>query len=82
MTVKGIETKDQHIHNLAKIVGGARSILYHKEDLLAYDCDAFTVHRHLPEQLSFLKIRRKFPGLSNTVRIISYLSSLAEQVLV
>ena len=55
MTVKGIETKDQHIHNLAKIVGGARSILYHKEDLLAYDCDAFTVHRHLPRAVVFPK---------------------------
>ncbi|MFC5588742.1 FAD-linked oxidase C-terminal domain-containing protein [Sporosarcina soli] len=55
MTVKGIDTKDKHILNLAKIVGGARSILYHKEDLLAYDCDAFTVHKHLPRTVVFPK---------------------------
>ncbi|MCG7334334.1 FAD-binding protein [Sporosarcina sp. ACRSM] len=55
MTVKGIDTKDKHIINLAKIVGGARSILYHKEDLLAYDCDAFTVHKHLPRTVVFPK---------------------------
>jgi glycolate oxidase len=55
MTVKGIDTKDQHILNLAKIVGGARSILYHKADLLAYDCDAFTVHKHLPRTVVFPK---------------------------
>ncbi len=55
MTIKGIDTKDKHILNLAEIVGGARSILYHKEDLLAYDCDAFTVHKHLPRTVVFPK---------------------------
>jgi glycolate oxidase len=55
MAVKKIETKDKHIINLANIVGGAGSILYHKEDLLAYDCDAFTIHKHLPKTVVFPK---------------------------
>ena len=55
MMVKKLETKDKHIINLANIVGGSRSILYHKEDLLAYDCDGFTVHRHLPKTVVFPK---------------------------
>lgn len=55
MAVKKIETKDKHIINLANIVGGARSILYHKADLLAYDCDAFTIHKHLPKTVVFPK---------------------------
>jgi glycolate oxidase len=50
-----IETNDKHINNLATIVGGAHSILYHKEDLLAYDCDGFTIHRHLPKTVVFPK---------------------------
>ncbi|MBP3040626.1 FAD-binding protein [Bacillaceae bacterium Marseille-Q3522] len=44
---------DPHIKNLANIVGGKRSILYHKEDLLAYDCDGFTIHKHLPRAVVF-----------------------------
>lgn len=55
MAVNKIETKDKHIINLANIVGGSSSILYHKEDLLAYDCDGFTVHRHLPKTVVFPK---------------------------
>lgn len=55
MVVKGIKTKDKHINNLADIVGGARSILYHKEDLLAYECDGFTIHKHLPKTVVFPK---------------------------
>lgn len=55
MALKEIKTKDQHIKNLANIVGGARSILYHKEDLLAYDCDGFTLHKHLPKAVVFPK---------------------------
>ncbi|MBA2870357.1 glycolate oxidase [Anoxybacillus calidus] len=55
MAVKDVKTKDQHIENLAKIVGGAQSILYKKEDLLAYDCDGFTIHRHLPKAVVFPK---------------------------
>ncbi len=53
MAVKDVQTKDKHIENLAKIVGGAQSILYKKEDLLAYDCDGFTIHRHLPKAVVF-----------------------------
>jgi glycolate oxidase len=55
MAAKDIKTKDKHIKNLADIVGGARSILYHKEDLLAYDCDGFTIHKHLPKAVVFPK---------------------------
>ncbi|TYR79448.1 FAD-binding protein [Priestia megaterium] len=54
MALKGIKTKDQHIKNLAAIVG-SQSILYHKEDLLAYDCDGFTIHRYLPKAVVFPK---------------------------
>ncbi|MBS4210850.1 FAD-linked oxidase C-terminal domain-containing protein [Neobacillus rhizophilus] len=53
MAVKGIKTTDRHILNLANIVGDARSIIYHKEDLIAYDCDGFTLHRHLPKAVVF-----------------------------
>ncbi|RAK16618.1 glycolate oxidase [Anoxybacillus vitaminiphilus] len=55
MAVKDVQIKDKHIENLAKIVGGAQSILYKKEDLLAYDCDGFTIHRHLPKAVVFPK---------------------------
>lgn len=55
MAVKGLKTKDKHILNLANIVGEARSILYKKEDLLAYDCDGFTIHKHLPYAVVFPK---------------------------
>jgi glycolate oxidase len=54
MAVK-LKTKDKHIINLANIVGGAHSILYKKEDLIAYDCDGFTIHRHLPKAVVFPK---------------------------
>lgn len=53
MAVKGIKSTDRHILNLARIVGDARSIIYNKEDLIAYDCDGFTLHRHLPKAVVF-----------------------------
>jgi glycolate oxidase len=55
MAKKKIKTNDKHIINLADIVGGVKSILYHSEDLLAYDCDGFTIHRHLPKAVVFPK---------------------------
>jgi glycolate oxidase len=55
MGVKGIKSNDKHILNLATIVGGERSILYKKEDLVAYDCDGFTLHKHLPKAVVFPK---------------------------
>ncbi|MDQ0216978.1 FAD-binding protein [Peribacillus cavernae] len=55
MASKQIKTNDKHVKNLANIVGGSRSILYHKEDLLAYDSDGFTLHRHLPKAVVFPK---------------------------
>ncbi|MCS0671923.1 FAD-linked oxidase C-terminal domain-containing protein [Cytobacillus firmus] len=50
-----VKSQDQHILNLAEIVGGSRSILYQKEDLVAYDCDGFTIHKHLPKAVVFPK---------------------------
>jgi glycolate oxidase len=58
MAKKGIQSKDPHVLNLAKIVGYdpvRKSILYQKEDLLAYDCDGFTLHKHLPRVVVFPK---------------------------
>lgn len=58
MAKKGIQSKDPHVLNLAKIVGYdpvRKSILYEKEDLLAYDCDGFTIHKHLPRVVVFPK---------------------------
>ncbi|MDR0137582.1 FAD-linked oxidase C-terminal domain-containing protein [Metabacillus idriensis] len=55
MAVKGLKTKDKHIHSLAKLTGGPSNILYHKEDLIAYDCDGFTIHKHLPKAVVFPK---------------------------
>ncbi|MBS8263145.1 FAD-binding protein [Mesobacillus boroniphilus] len=58
MARKGIQSKDPHVLNLAKIVGYdpvRKSILYEKEDLLAYDCDGFTLHKHLPRMVVFPK---------------------------
>lgn len=52
MARKALQTKDKHILNLAKIVG-EKSILYKKPDLLAYDCDGFTIHKHLPKVVVF-----------------------------
>ncbi|MED1472715.1 FAD-linked oxidase C-terminal domain-containing protein [Bacillus salipaludis] len=55
MAVKEIKSTNRHILNLANIVGDARSIIYNKEDLIAYDCDGFTLHRHLPKAVVFPK---------------------------
>jgi glycolate oxidase len=55
MPVLKIDTTDKHIINLAAIVGGPRSILYKKADLLSYDCDGFTIHKHLPKAVVFPK---------------------------
>jgi glycolate oxidase len=55
MSVIKIDTTDKHIINLAAIVVGTRSILYKKVDLLAYDCDGFTIHKHLPKAVVFPK---------------------------
>ncbi|MCM3570359.1 FAD-linked oxidase C-terminal domain-containing protein [Neobacillus mesonae] len=50
-----LKTKDIHISNLAKLVSGPNAILYKDEDLLAYDCDGFTIKRHLPRAVIFPK---------------------------
>ncbi|MET3504641.1 FAD-linked oxidase C-terminal domain-containing protein [Halalkalibacter oceani] len=48
-----LKTKDPHIRELAALVPGPYSILYEREDLLAYDCDGFTIHKHLPKAVVF-----------------------------
>lgn len=48
-----IQSQDQHILNLAKLLKGPRSILYKKEDLLSYDCDGFTIHKAMPKAVVF-----------------------------
>ncbi len=48
------DIEDEHLKNLAKIVG-QKSILHHKEDLLSYDCDGFTIHKSLPKAVIFPK---------------------------
>jgi len=53
MAWKKLETSDPHILNLAKIVNGTRAILYKEADLLAYDCDGFTIHKHMPKAVVF-----------------------------
>lgn len=62
MAVLKLNTTDKHIINLAAIVDGPRSILYKKVDVLAYDCDGFTIHKHLPKAVVFRKIQKKFPN--------------------
>ncbi|PYZ94958.1 FAD-binding oxidoreductase [Salipaludibacillus keqinensis] len=53
--VKKLKTNDKHINKLARLLTGPNAILYHKEDLLAYDCDGFTIHKHLPRAVVFPK---------------------------
>ncbi|GIN19142.1 FAD-linked oxidase C-terminal domain-containing protein [Siminovitchia fordii] len=48
-----IKTKDKHVHNLAKLLSGPHSILYKKAELAAYDCDGFTIQKHLPKAVVF-----------------------------
>lgn len=55
MVRKSIKTSDVHIINLEKLVSGPNSILYKQEDLLAYDCDGYTIERHLPRAVVFPK---------------------------
>ncbi|GHH99341.1 FAD-linked oxidase C-terminal domain-containing protein [Neobacillus kokaensis] len=50
-----VKTNDIHIINLAKLVSSPNAILYKEEDLLAYDCDGFTIERHLPRAVVFPK---------------------------
>lgn len=52
MAVK-VKSRDKHIQALASFVDGPFSILYEKEDLLAYDCDAFTLKKQLPKAVIF-----------------------------
>jgi glycolate oxidase len=55
MAQKQLKTNDVHIMNLANLVSGPHSILYKQEDLLAYDCDGYTIERHLPRAVVFPK---------------------------
>lgn len=69
MALKKLKTNDKHIKNLADIVGGPRYILYQKEDLLAYDCDGFTIHKHLPKAVVFPK------NTEEVSKLVQYCSS-------
>ena len=53
MALKKLHTDDKHIRALAKLVSGPRSILYHEEDLISYDCDGFTIYKALPRAVVF-----------------------------
>jgi glycolate oxidase len=55
MAQKQMKPKDVHIIHLAKLVSSPQSILYKEADLLAYDCDGFTIERHLPRAVVFPK---------------------------
>ncbi|MCD8508897.1 MAG: FAD-binding protein [Bacillus sp. (in: Bacteria)] len=55
MKIKKLKTKDKHIQSLAKLLSGPNPILYEVEDLYAYDCDGFTIERHLPRAVVFPK---------------------------
>ncbi|WP_263707518.1 FAD-binding oxidoreductase [Shouchella tritolerans] len=64
-----MKTNDPHILNLAKLVDGRKSILYLKEDLIAYDCDGFTIHKHLPKAVVFPK------NTEEVAKIVKYCAS-------
>ncbi|WP_026699655.1 FAD-linked oxidase C-terminal domain-containing protein [Salibacterium aidingense] len=64
---KRLQTNDKHIKNLAAIVG-EKEILFHKEDLTAYENDGFTIHSYLPKAVVFPK------NTEETAEIVSYLS--------
>jgi len=64
-----MNTNDKHILNLANIVGSSKSILYKKEDLIAYDCDGFTIHKHLPYAVVFPK------DTNDVAEIVKYCSN-------
>jgi glycolate oxidase len=64
-----MKTNDPHILNLAKLVDGPKSILYLKEDLIAYDCDGFTIHKHLPKAVVFPK------NTEEVAKIVKYCAS-------
>ncbi|MDQ0184203.1 FAD-linked oxidase C-terminal domain-containing protein [Cytobacillus sp. FSL W7-1323] len=48
-----LKTKDRHIHGLSQLLNDKQAILYHKEDLISYDCDGFTIHKSLPRAVVF-----------------------------
>ncbi len=52
---KKLKTNDKHIKQLARLLDGPNPILYHKEDLIAYDSDGFTIQRHMPRAVVFPK---------------------------
>lgn len=64
-----MKTNDPDILNLAKLVDGPKSILYLKEDLIAYDCDGFTIHKHLPKAVVFPK------NTEEVAKIVNYCAS-------
>lgn len=71
MAQKQMKPKDVHIIHLAKLVSSPQSILYKEADLLAYDCDGFTIERHLPRAVVFQRIQKRFQRLSNIAHRIT-----------
>ncbi|MFS0590522.1 FAD-linked oxidase C-terminal domain-containing protein [Cytobacillus horneckiae] len=53
MARKKIKSKDKHILALSTLVNHPSAILYGKEDLIAYDCDGFTIHKATPKAVVF-----------------------------
>lgn len=64
-----MSTIDPIIDELAKIVGPG-AILYRREDLVAYECDGYTIHKHLPRAVVFP---------SNTEEVSAVVKCLYEQ---
>lgn len=53
MPARKVISDDPHIQHLASLLSGRNAILYKKTDIAAYDCDGFTVQRHLPKAVVF-----------------------------
>lgn len=53
---------DSLIQELIEIVG-TRGVLYRKEDLLAYECDAYTIHRGMPRAVVFPATTEEVAGV-------------------
>lgn len=67
---KELEITDRVVRQLINIVG-SQDVLYHKEELLSYECDGFTLHRGMPGAVVFAKTTNE------VAEIVKYLSSEA-----
>ncbi|MDY7222693.1 FAD-linked oxidase C-terminal domain-containing protein [Halalkalibacterium halodurans] len=55
--------EDPHIRSFHELLSGHNPVLYKKEDLLAYDCDGFTIHKHLPKAVVFPENTREVASI-------------------